>query len=276
MANTSPSDLNSFVVAASKIRFSIHEIASELRRLGHKSTTPVDVENILRNQGCHENTIIRSYEWNRWTRRYAGILVIDNIPTDMIVKVMKKRGNVDVTKEKIEKIEIHYQAIISALKKSGTTYGEGCEEYIRQANEMGFLMRDISIQLEKAGFKGITRETIRDVLVKQGYNYGGAIPGRLGTIRMGRPTDKRSENYVTSAYIMGISIEDLAFQLHGLGFECNCHNYVFNTLADHTLIPMEDSTKSSSAGDIPPLDLGEPKDDYDLPELQGYGTISNV
>lgn len=265
MANTTPSDLNSFVVAASKIRFSIHEIASELRRHGYQTATPADVENILLDEGCHENTIIRGYEWNRWTRRYAGILVVDKVPTDIIFKVMKKRGNLNVTKEKIVEIETHYRAIVSALKESGTNYGEACEEYIRQANEMGFLMRDICIQLEKAGFRGITRETVRDVLVKHGYNYQGAIPGRLGTIRMGRPTDKRSENYVTSAYIMGISIDDLAFQLHALGFECNCYNYVFNTLADHTLIPMEDSTKSSSAGNITPVDLGEPEDDYALP-----------
>ena len=276
MADTSTSHFNSFVVAASKIRFSIPEIAAELRRLGHKTTTRAIVERILLDQGCHENTIIRGYEWNRWARRYAGILVIDKVPTDMIVKVMKKRGNLDVTKEKIEEIETHYKTIISALKESGTTYGEGCKEFIRQANEMGFLMRDICIQLEKAGFKGITRETVCDVLVQHGYNYRGAIPGRLGTIRMGRPTDKRSENYVTSAYIMGISINDLSFQLHGLGFECNCHSYVFNTLADHTLISMEDSTKTSSAGNITPIDLGEPEDDYALSEIQGYGTISNV
>lgn len=87
---------------------------------------------------------------------------------------------------------------------------------------------------------------------------------------MSRPTDKRSEKYATSAFIMGISIDDLAFQLDGLGFECSWYNYFFNALADHMLIPMEDSLKYSGVGDTPPINLGEPKDDYDLPELQEY------
>lgn len=260
MTDTSPSDLSSFVLAASKIRFSIQEIAYELRRLGHK-TTPADVENLLLEQGCLKNTIIRSYEWNRWTRRYTAILVRDRVPADVILKVMSKRGTLDVTKEKIEEIEIHYKSIATVLKESGNNYGEGFEEYIRQANELGFLIRDICHQLVEAGFKGFTRKTVRDVLVKQGYNYRGAIPGPLGTIRMGRPTTGKSEKYVICAYIMGISIDDLAFQLHGLGFECNCYNYVFNVLADHTLIPMEDSTKSSSAGDISPIDFSELEDE---------------
>lgn len=257
MAKDSPSDLISFVVASSKISFSVQEIALELRQLGHKTTTPADVEKILLDQGCHENTIIRGYEWNRWTRRYVGILVVDKMPIDMIVKVMEKRGNLDVTRDKIEEIETHCKSIISALKESGNTYSEGCEEYIRQANELGFLMRDICIQLESAGFKGITRKTVRDVLVKHGYNYHGPTPGRLGTIRMGRPTNDKSENYITSAYTMGISIDDLAFQLHGLGFECNCFNYVFNTLADHKLLSREDSAKYSNTGVVTPLDLEE-------------------
>lgn len=276
MANTSPSDFISFVLAASKIRFSIKEIASELRRLGHKTTTPADVTKILLEQGCHSSTIIRGYEWNRWTRRYVGILVIDKVPVEMIMKVMKKRGNLDVTMEKIEEIEIHYKSIVSALKEGGDIYGEACEEYIRQANELGFLMRDICVQLEKAGFRGITREIVRDVLVQHRYNYEGVTPGRLGTIREGRPTGEKSENYVTSAYVMGISIDDIAFQLHTLGFECNCYNYIFNTLVDHGLLLTDDSTIASSTGAITPLDLGEPEDDYALDELQGYGTISNI
>lgn len=270
MASSSSSDLISFVVAASKIRFSVQEIASELRRLGHKTTTPADVKNILLDQGCHESTIIRGYEWNRWTRRYVGILVIDKVPIDMIVKLMEKRGHLDLTREKIEEIQTSYKSIICALNESGNTYGEGCEEYIRQANELGFLMRDICVQLYKAGFKGITRETVRDVLVKHGYSYDGPIPGRLGVIRIGRPTGKKSENYVTSAYIMGISIDDLAFQLHSLGFECNCHNYIFSTLADHALLLTDDSTISSS-GPITPVDLDKPEDGFALPEILGFG-----
>lgn len=276
MPNTSPSDLSSFVVASSKLRFSVQEIAVELRRLGHKTTTPASVEKILLDEGCHNNTIIRGYEWNRWARRYVGILVIDKIPINTIVKVMEKRGNLDVTREKIEEIEANYESITSALMESGNTSGEGCEEYIRQANELGFLMHDICIQLEKAGFKAITWETVRDVLVEHGYNYHGPTPGRLGTIRMGRPIGEKSEKYVTSAYIMGMSINDMAFQLHSQGFECDCYNYVYTILANHTLLSIEDSIKFSNTGAITPVDLDEPEDDNALPELQGYGTISNV
>lgn len=176
MANTSPSDFISFVVAASKTRFSIKEIAAELRRLGHKTTTPDDVGKILLEQGCHRNTIIRGYEWNRWARRYVAILVMEKVPVERIMKVMRKRGNLDFTKDKIEEIEIHYNSVISALEESGIVYGEACEEYIRQANELGFLMHDICVQLEKAGFRGVTREMVRDVLVEHGYSDAGPIP----------------------------------------------------------------------------------------------------
>ena len=203
MANTSPSDFISFVVAASRIRFSIKEIAAELRQLGHKTTTPADVGKILLEQGCHRNTIIRGYEWNRWARRYVAILMMEKVPVERIMKVMRKRGNLDFTKDKIEEIEIHYNSVISALEESGIVYGEACEEYIRPANELGFLMRDICVQLEKAGFRGVTREMVRDVLVEHGYSDAGPIPGRLGTIREGRPTSEKSENYVIRAYVMG-------------------------------------------------------------------------
>lgn len=85
----------------------------------------------------------------------------------------KKSGNLDFTKDKIEEIEIHYNSVISALEESGIVYGEACEEYLRQANELGFLMRDICVQLEKAGFRGVTREMVRDVLVEHGYSDAG-------------------------------------------------------------------------------------------------------
>lgn len=248
-----------------------------LRRLGHKTTTPADVGRILLEQGCHRNTIIRGYEWNRWARRFVSILVSDKHPVEMIMKVMKKRGNVDFTKEKIEEIEIKYESIISALMESGNVYGEACEEYIRQAYDLGFLMRDICVQLQKAGFRGITREIVRDVLVQYGYNHEGPIPGPLGTIREGRPTGEKTEKYITSAYVMGISVDDMSFQLHALGFECNCYNYIFNTLVDHGLLLTDDSTIASSTGAITPVDFAEPEDDYSLDDLEEYDdTISNV
>lgn len=251
-----------------------------LRRLGHDTTTPAGVRTILLAQGCHSSTIIRGYEWNRWARRYVGILVINKIPVEIILKVMKKRGNLDFTKEKIEEIESQYKSIISALKESGNVYGEACDEYIRQAYDLGFLMRDICVQLEKAGFIGITREIVRDVLVQYGYNHEGVIPGRLGTIREGRPESEKSENYVTSAYAMGISIDDIAFHLHILGFEFDCYNYIFNTLVGHGLLLTDDSTITSSTGAITPRNLDELEDDFaaldDLEDLEGYDdTISN-
>lgn len=288
MSNTSPSDFIAFVVAASKIRVSIKEIASQLRRLGHKDTTPAGVKKILLDHGCHIATIIDGYEWNRWSRRYVAILVMHKVPIEIMMKTMKKRGNLDFTKEKIEEIEKKYKSIISALKESSSEngyndiYSEVCAEYIRQAYELGFLMADICSQLEKAGFAGpvginnnnitstctSTWEVVRDVLVEYGYNHVGVIPGRLGTIREGRPISEKTEKYVKAAYIMGISIEDMAFQLHILGFtDINCYNYIFNVLVDHGLLLSDDSTLASgSTGAITPTDYGDdvPGDHYIL------------
>ena len=56
----------------------------------------------------------------------------------------------------------------------------------------------------------------------------------------------------------------MAFQLHALGFECNCHNYIYNILVDRGLLLTDDSTIASSTGAITPVDFGEPEDDYTL------------
>lgn len=183
------------------------------------------------------------------------------------MKVMKKRGNLDFTEEKIEDIESQYRSIILALRASGCVYGEACDEYIRQAYDLGFLIGDICTHFEKNGFRAITREIVRDVLVRYGYNHEGPIPGPLGTIREGRPEGEKSENYVTSAYVMGISIDDIAFHLHILGFETDLYNYILNTLVDHGLLLTDDSTIASTTGALTPRNLDGPEDDDALADL---------
>lgn len=150
MANTSSSDLDSFVASSSKIRFSIHETASKLRRLGNKTTTPADVDKIPQKLSRnHHSLVVTNGIYGLDITR--GILVIDKVPTDKIAKVMRKCRNLDVTNEKLVDIEIYYKAIISALKESGITDDQWCKDYIRQANERGFLMLDTCVQLEKPG-----------------------------------------------------------------------------------------------------------------------------
>lgn len=206
-----------------------------------------------------------------------AILVTHKVPIEIMMKTMRKRGNLDFTKEKIEEIKGKYESIYSALIQSGKNdiYDEACEEYIRQAYDLGFLMADIVSLLEKAGFAGIgisTWEVVRDVLVEYGYNHTGVFPGRLGTIREGRPISEWTEKYVKAAYIMGITIDDMAFQLHILGFaDINCYNYIFNVLVDHGLLLTDDSSTiatSSSTGPITPTDFGEGHDDG--PEDESY------
>lgn len=142
-------------------------------------------------------------------------------------------------------------------------------------------MCNICVQLEKVGFIGITREIVCNVLVQYGYNYEGIISGRLGTIRKGWPEIEKSENYIKSAYIIRISINDIAFHLHILRFEFDCYNYIFNTLVGHGLLLTDDSTITSSTGAITPNNLDKPEDNIhtldDLEDLKGYGDdmISN-
>lgn len=85
------------------------------------------------------------------------------------------------------------------------------------------------------------------------------MPGCLDTIREYRPISEKTEKYVKTIYIIGINIDDMAFQLHILGLtNINYYNYIFNVLVNHELLLIDNSiiTSESPTSTITPTDFG--------------------
>ena len=245
-----------YVMAADHFGLTVKAILDHLNACGYNDITEEDISNILKDNGRIPkflypwyNWIIKStrgqnptgiHPWNPWPSRFILMCNANNDDNSTIFTKMRHRGFEIPGEHWVGVVLTERQDIENGLALGGDYQDAAFEKIIVRAHNWGYTLPEITRRnaFNPSQASNSSIHFVQTALAKNGIPKTHQREGRgFGTV---------TEEFVASAYNLGMDVNSIRDQMYVHGFDCSSTKPIFDLLEQKGIWQGEKSVRIKS------------------------------